>query len=354
MTKHETIQTFRREPLPLSPGNSFVRLLTANAIASFARTTPADVAEKLWPNDRVMAQITVRAASAPAMTSVAGWASDLAHKMVHDALEALGPASAGGALLRSSTVLAWDNYGIISAPGFVASAANAGFVAEGDPIPVRQLADTAVQLLPYKLASIAVLSEEMMRSSNAETLIGDTLVRSAAAALDVALFDSNAATTARPAGLRNGIAALTASTNTDFWEAYFEDIANALNACAPVGGNGPYTLVGNPGRAVQIQLRAMGNQPYQILGSSAVGNDMITIAPAAVVCAISPNPEVEATNAGTLHMDSAPSQIVSGGVSASPVRSVFQTASVALKMRWPVSWALRDTRGVSWVTPAWK
>jgi hypothetical protein len=33
---------------------------------------------------------------------------------------------------------------------------------------------------------------------------------------------------------------------------------------------------------------------------------------------------------------------------------MWQTATVALKMRWPVTWALRDPRGLAWLTPNWK
>jgi hypothetical protein len=50
------------------------------------------------------------------------------------------------------TVLAFDGNGVISAPGFVASAANAGFVAEGQPIPVRQLADELLCTLSSTVA----------------------------------------------------------------------------------------------------------------------------------------------------------------------------------------------------------
>jgi hypothetical protein len=39
-----------------------------------------------------------------------------------------------------------------------------------------------------------------------------------------------------------------------------------------------------------------------------------------------------------------------GGVRASPVGSTYQTDSVALRLRWPISWALRDARGISWMT----
>jgi hypothetical protein len=49
-------------------------------------------------------------------------------------------------------------------------------------------------------------------------------------------------------------------------------------------------------------------------------------------------------------MDTAPGDAGTMG----PERSVWQTDSVAVKVRWPVSWALRDPRGVAWLTPAWK
>jgi hypothetical protein len=34
------------------------------------------------------------------------------------------------------------------------------------------------------------------------------------------------------------------------------------------------------------------------------------------------------------------------------IRSYFQTDSVGLKLRWPISWALRDPRGVAFLTGA--
>lgn len=342
---------FRRE-LPLPSGNIFRRWLAARAIAALRNISAAAVAERHWPNDRILQHLT-RAASLPAFGGTVGWAAELMRLVVMDALAAMGPAAAGPKLLAESTVLSFDGAGVISAPGFVASGANAGFVAEGAPIPVKQLAASAVQLQPHKLAAIAVLTEEMVMSSNAEELIGDTLVRSAGAALDVALFDSNAGTTARPPGLRYGITATPPSSLASNWDAFFQDASNLINTIAAVGGAGPYYEITGPGRAVQMRLRALGEpgDPFYILGSTAVGNDVIAVAPAALVCAIDPEPDIEVANVTALHMADPASPIVNGGAPASPERSVFQTDGVALKMRWRVSWGLRDPRGVAWLTP---
>jgi hypothetical protein len=334
-----------------------MRIVMARALASVTRGSPVEIAGRLWPTDAIV----LRAVSAPAMTSVAGWAAELAHKIVKDGLVAMGPTAAGAAVLRQSLVLTWDGNGLISVPGFVAGAGNAGFVAEGSPIPVRQLTSGAALLSPHKLAAIGVLTREMMESSNAEALIGDVLMRSASAALDVALFGSAAATAAAPAGLRNGIAALTPSAATDMSQAFYSDVAALINATAVVGGNGPYALIGGPGLVSQMVMRfllqvntVLDETNMIALGSAAMGNDLMCVATNGLVAALSPDPVIETANAGELHMNDTPLAIVNGGAPAAPARSLFQTDSIALKMRWPVSWALRDPRAVAWLTPAWK
>lgn len=346
VTERET--PFRREPLPIEPGNSFVRLITAKAIASATRTTVADVAERLWPSDKLI----LRATSAPAMTATSGWAQELAHRVVMDALAALGPASAGAQVLAKGLVLNFGNAGSISAPGFIAGAGNASFVAEGAPIPVRQLSSTAVILTPFKIAAISVLTREMVEGSNAEALIADTLIRSAGNALDAALFDSSASSTARPAGLRNGISTTSASNSTDLYEAVFEDITNLINACAPIGGNGPYVIISSPGRTLMMQSRfsdAVTGITY--LGSAAVGNDLLCIATNALVSALSADPAVDTARAAALQMNDAPATNFD---SAAPAKSMWQTDSMAIKMRWPVTWMLRNAGGLAWTTPTWK
>jgi hypothetical protein len=206
-------------------------------------------------------------------------------------------------------------------------------------------------LSPFKLATIAVLTREMIESSNAEALISDALVKACGAALDAVLFGSAAASAAQPAGLRNGVATLTASSSADAFEAALEDISAVINAVAAVGGAGPYALVMNAGRAIALGGRLYRDPNVNVYVSAAVGNDLVAIAPAALVSAFSPTPDTETANAGTLHMDTAP---VADPGSTGTHKSLFQTETTAVKVRWPVSWVLRDTRGVAWLTPTWK
>jgi hypothetical protein len=59
----------------------------------------------------------------------------------------------------------------------------------------------------------------------------------------------------------------------------------------------------------------------------------------------------EVSDQATLHMeDTTPLDLVSGspGVVATPQRSLFQTDSLALRMVFPVNWAMRRTGDVAW------
>jgi hypothetical protein len=345
---------FRRNGLPR--GNTFRRRLTACVVGNVLRETPSDVAARLWPSDHLTAEILERAASAPAMTTVTGWAAELAQIHVADAISVLGAASIAAQMLREGLVLAFDRAGTILVPGLVVDATSAGFVAEGAPIPVHNFNLTPAQMQPHLIASIAVLTREMIESSNAEALVGDALVRAVALALDVAIFDATAATAARPAGLRFGITALTPSAAPDITEAYFEDISALINAVSAVGGSGPFYLVGSAARAYVLNMRFIrgGETPTEtqktILGSIALGNDLMAVAPAALAAVIGLDPTIETSRASTLHMETVPQPV--GTVS--PHKSMWQTDSIAIKVRWPLSWCLRDSRGVAWMTPTWR
>lgn len=344
----EPTSVLRASDLP--QGNTLTRTLTARVIGTLTQMSPATVAKYMWPHDRVTTELLERAAVAPAMTSVAGWAAELAQRRVVDTLDALGEVSVGAQLMRSGMVLTFDGAGSLSIPGFIATVNDSAWVAEGQPIPVQQLVGPPGLIEPRKIASISVLTREMIESSNAEQLVGNTLIRAAGLALDAVLFDANPATAARPAGLRNGIATTTPSNNSDMFEAALEDIGALVTAVSVVGGAGPYILITNAGRAAAMGMRFIRETELLVLGTPVVGNDIIVVAASALASAISPEPDLETSKASTLVMDDTPAAVGTAG----PGRSLFQTDSVAIKVRWPASWVLRDPRGVAWTSPSWK
>jgi hypothetical protein len=211
-------------------------------------------------------------------------------------------------------------------------------------------------LTPDKLAVIAVLTHEMLSRANAEAMVRDALTRSAALALDTALFDANASSATRPAGLRYGISASTASALTDRTEAMLADIATLAGAVAPVAGNAPIALVAAPARAMMLRLRSPRELPVSVLASSAVAaGDLLAIAPPALVSAVG-NVQIEAGRESTIHMFDPADASVPGtpNVVSAPVRSMWQTDCIGLRLLMTASGGLRDPRGLAWLTTtAW-
>src|SRR5262245_32132733 len=272
---------------------------------------------------------------------------------MRDFLAALGPQSAGIQLLEKGLQLSFDHAAAITLPSFVADANSVAFVGESQPIPVRQFAVSAPvpQLVPRKMALLTSLTNEMLASSHAEQFVRDVMLRDCALGLDKFLFDAQPADAVRPAGLRNGIAASTASNNSDFFEAMAEDISTLAAAVSQVGSD--IVLVTSPARAVTTRLRAYGAPLPPVLGSAAANAaDMIAVAVDCLASASDDVPEISVSReAASIHMDTAPSEIVSSpGTVAFPVTSVFQTDKIALKLRFNVDWVLRDSRGVAWLT----
>jgi hypothetical protein len=282
-------------------------------------------------------------------------ASSLVQNAVADFILSLAPRSAGVKLLKSGLALDFDGNGQISVPGILSAASSSGFVVEGAPIPVRQLVVTAgASLVPNKLATISVFSREVFQQSkpNIRKLVGAVMAESTSLAFDAAMFDNAAATTARPAGLLNGISALTASAKTGT-EAFIEDIQNAASAVAAVAGGGPIVFVMSPKQAVSALLRTTAF-PFEILSSSALADKTIICCAAnAIASAIDSAPRIEASDEATLVMqDSAPAQLGTVGtppVVGAPARSLFATDEIGLRLVMEVSWSLRTAAGIAWI-----
>jgi HK97 family phage major capsid protein len=99
-------------------------------------------------------------------------------------------------------------------PGRLASPkVNASFIGEGQPIPVRSLALTSITLGPKKLGVLSTFTDELRKMSqpNVEEVLRSEITADTASAVDAVLLDADPATSIRPAGLLNGVAALPAA-----------------------------------------------------------------------------------------------------------------------------------------------
>jgi hypothetical protein len=324
------------------------RAVLAHARASYHPHRSAElIARQLFPRDEATMRIINRAASAPAMTTTAGWAPELGQNIISDLLVSLGPASAASEVLRRATVLTLDRFASVTVPSLVASASNASFVGEGATIPFRQL-DTSksVKLSPHKLATAFGLSREIIESSNAEALIGLVLKNSISLTLDSVFFGSAAGTAAQPPGLLYGITPLGAAPGGGS-NAFVTDIAALTATCAAVGGL-DLVFVASPPEAVKILLTAGPRFTFPIFASGALAaKTVICLAPVAVVAAVDPNPEIEEGRHAISQMDTAPA---ADPMTATPTRSFFQTDSSGFRLTLDATWGLLNPAGASIVS----
>jgi len=349
-------------------------LLVRDALVKFRsfvnQKDPVRVLEDTY-GDHEATQVYVRAAIAGATTTTAGWAAELAHTANADFLEGLRPISAFARLAAAGTSLAFGpGAASIKIPSRAATPSIAGsFVAEGGAIPVRRIQTTSITLSPTKMGVLSVYTREMAAYSTPtiEGMLRDEIQNDTAVAIDAVLIDATAATTGlRPAGLRNGVSGITAATGGGYG-AILKDV-QALAA--------PFDTA-NAGRRLVIlmnprEARAMAMSPgpdgtfgwttafmgeFQVIVSTTITAGMVIMVDAADFVSVSGAPEFMVSEHTVLHMeDTTPLNIVTGvqgaGVVAAPSQSMFQTASVALRMLLNVTWAMRRTGMVQWMTGA--
>ena len=300
--------------------------------------------------------LRTRGASTPAMTTVSGWAAELAQSSVADLVlgdVSLGPVVAARELFRRSPVkLSFGRFASVAVPTVVTAATGNGFVGEDQPIPVRRLLFQGPRLSLYKLPVACAISNEMWVTPNAGVYVRLGMTEGLAADVDPILFDTNPATEVRPAGLRAGVAGLTAAAGGGD-VALTADLGAIIGSVKPVAGS-QVVLVASPDLYLKLTLRPNSNFPYPVLESSGLPAQTI-MAVAVNSLAVAFGDEVDFTikDSATFHMeDSDPQAIGSAGspsVVAAPAQSLFQTDCLALRLILPMSWCLRAPNSVAWV-----
>jgi hypothetical protein len=344
----------RDPPIPIraDPGalkHAAMRSLTRAVIATCLRAqsrSPSPAADRILAGDKD-ADLLIKAATSPTTLAGTPGLQGIALAFV----DALVPVSASAALIARSLQLTFDGNAEIRIPGL--SMPNAVFLGEGAAIPVAQGTSTIDAVLtPYKLMVICHFTNELLLSSNAEAMTRAVLLANVGPSLDLAMFHNLAGVAGvSPPGLLYGVTPITAATGGG-WDAMTADIAALAFALAPVAGNGGIVLIASIKQAVALAM-SLGGPAYPVLTSSALGaGTVIAVATQALATSINV-PAIEASPNALLHEeDTSPLPINIGGVMATPVRSLFQTDSVGLRFKLPVSWALRSPSGVAVVEGA--
>jgi hypothetical protein len=299
------------------------------------------------PEDQIVEQV-VRAAQDP--TSLAD--TPALAQVMEEFIEALVPNSAAAALFGLSTNLSFGAAGIMAIHQ-LSDLPQAEWIAEGAPMPVIMGVSSLMSMLPYKVGTIVALTNEMMLSGSGEMLVRQALIDNIGPRLDRSLFSADpGAPGLRPPGLLNGLTPLQEASTGSPSELMIEDVETLIDALAPYGGNGRIALISSVKQSVRLKKFALGETGYPTFVTNAITDTLIAVASRALVAAVDA-PAIDVSGEAVFHEeDTTPLPIVGGGTMASPIRSAWQTDSVGLRFRLPVSWVLRAP-AVAFLNPTW-
>lgn len=355
----------------VDPVDYFVRAAVCQARA-FMLQQPLERALHDSYGDDEATKIILRAVTNPAMTTVTGWAAELVQQAVEGFIDTLKPASIYGPLSNRGSKFTFGRNGSIKIPGRAKTPNLAGsWIGEGAPKPVRKLGLTSITLLPYKLAVISTFTEEMAAYSTPqiEQVIRQAMADDTSTSLDTYLIDNVAASAIRPAGLLVGATDVPPNTTESDPLAMAADLKNLAAAIVANGGGRDIVYLMNPVQAMGIGLAQATDGTFitvpdqltrAVITSQTVPVDTVIALDAAdFATATGDVPKYSVSDQATIHEeDTTPLPLATGpqgtAVVASPIRSLWQTDSIGVRMVLDVSWAMRragmvaKSEGVTW------
>ena len=246
---------------------------------------------------------------------------------------------------------------------------SAAWVGEGAPKPATALAFDFVELKYLKLATIAVITEELARfsSPSAETIIRDTLARAIVQQMDADFVDPANAGTAnvKPASITNGVSAIPSTGNT---EAEIRiDIGNIFApfiAANLTPANGVWIMSATTALALSLVLNDAGTAAFPTISmaggtffgmpvvvSEAVGNIVILANASDILLADDGQVTIDVSREASVQMDDAPTNPV---VAATVLVSLWQHNLVGIRAERMIAWvkgraaAVQYLSGVNW------
>lgn len=359
------------------------------ALLGHIRRQPIEMVRAERYRDRDDLAAVVKAVTNPAMTDVVGWAAELVDTAIADFIEALSPDSVYARLSPKGARFTFGRSGAIKIPRRDRPVRQPGdlrgsFVGEGQPIPVRRGSLGSVTLNPFKMGVISTYSREIaMHSTPAiEALIRDGILEDNAIAIDETLLDSNAMIAGvRPAGLLNGVTPTAGAAGADV-AAVIADLTALTAPFVAANAATGIVLLANPSDLLRLGLltNALGDFVFRdeigrgtLLGFSLISSSnvpartLIAVRGPDFASATGDTPAFDISDTATIHEEDGgypasnaqpdpavppgPLPIVSGPsatpVVATPVRSLWQTATIGVRMLLDISWAMRRAGMVS-------
>jgi HK97 family phage prohead protease len=357
----------------LEPVDYYWRVAAVLSLARLKQVSADVILNERFRDDEgtkaMLDYIVLKGATVPATTTLAGWAAELAQTGFGPFLDQLTAQSVYQPLSSRGPKFTFGRNAIISIPSRSATPTLAGsFIAQGAPIPVRQAAFTAQTLTPKKMGVITTMTREIDQHSTPDLqgIVRGAMQYDTAGVIDSVLLGTGAADTTTPAGIRNGVAATTATTGAGF-AALVGDISNLIGVLSDANGLESPVWLMHPTDAARAGLtqNAGGDFPfrnelnagtlngYPVIKSTRITKKMVILVDAAAFFSATGDvANFSVSDQATLHMeDTAPLPISATGspnVVAAPVRSLWQTDSLGIRMLLDINWAMVRPGLVAW------
>ena len=343
--------TARPFPLPSDMKNVRAASLLARAGAAHLKAfitgdTPERTAKAMFGDSTI-----IKAATTPAMLSgTSQWAASLGGVAVYDLVQDATTVSAAADLIDRGLKVTMNGVAELYIPGRTLTASSAGqWVSEGGAIPVRALnfSNSAI-LRPRKLAVISTYSRELAESSNIEAIVRATTSEAAGLALDLAMLSNSAGDNTKPAGLLYNIPPLTATAGGG-QNALAQDLENLFAALATNGAGKTAVIIAAMPQAVRLMMEAGPKFNFDIIPSTALATGTVVVVEvASFVSGFSSVADFSVSRAGMVHLE----DTTPGDFPAAPMKSLFQTDLIGLKMTLDAGWGMRAANHAAWLTGA--
>jgi HK97 family phage major capsid protein/HK97 family phage prohead protease len=369
VSKSGTVPAEARRPLGLGKDISgfdiLVKAVAAHGIAHFGNKSVDQVLSERYNGQDAVAMIA-KADQTVGTTTVSGWASEIVQTVNADFIQALTPYSIYPALRSRGIGLSFDGIGTVSIPSRTIGGAGGGFVAEGQPIRVGRITTAATTMTPKKLGVIVPFTRELAKRSTpaVEALVRQAILEDTSIILDQAILDATASSSARPAGLLNGVSAVATGYGGGDYQAVVADLKALLAPFYNANAGDNITVLMNPAQGLALSMMpgpgAAGEfgwaEPLTsrlniVESTNVTAGRLIALRNSDFATALGDAPEFDISEQATVHMeDTTPLEIVSGTPTvADPVRSFFQTATIGVRMLMDVSWKMRRSGMVQWI-----
>lgn len=352
-----------RAPEQLEKGIAFARFAKCLAAGNGSRSEALDVAKSRHPDDIKLHHV-LKAAVAAGSTTDPAWAGNLVEYQEYagDFVDFLRPQTIVGRFGQGNIPSLRRVPFNIRIHGQTSGGA-AGWVGEGKAKPLTNFGFDTVNLTWAKIASIAVLTEELVRFSNpaADVLVRDALAGTIIERMDLDFIDpaKAAVTGVSPASITNGAPthASTGDVESDIALAFSDFITANLNPNGAV-----WLMSATTALALTLRKNALGQREYPeisltggtlsglpIIISQYVGNRMILVNAPDIYLADDGGVAIDMSREASLEMVNNPTQDSVAGTGTSLV-SMFQTNSIAMRAERWINWQRRREAAVSVIT----